>query len=87
MFTAVIGKRLLMLIVRTQITMLTVKLYGHLATQFGDTHKINANNPAEVIRAFCANYKDFKKAIVQDGKALYKIFVGKETVQIQSKFI
>lgn len=58
--------------------MLTVKLYGHLATQFGDTHKINANTPAEVIRAFCANYKDFKKSIVQDGKALYKIFVGKE---------
>lgn len=58
--------------------MLTVKLYGHLAEQFGATHKISANTPAEVIRAFCANYKDFKKSVVQDGKALYKIIVGRE---------
>ena len=58
--------------------MLTVKLYGHLAKQFGEIHKISANTPAEVIRAFCANYKDFKKAIIQDGQSLYKIFVGKE---------
>ena len=58
--------------------MLTVTLYGHLADRYGKTHHIEANTPSVVIRAFCANFKDFKEQIIQDGQAFYKILAGKE---------
>jgi len=58
--------------------MLTVTLYGHLADKYGKTHQIEAKTPAEVIRAFCANFKDFKDQIIQDGQAFYKVLAGKE---------
>lgn len=58
--------------------MLTVTLYGHLADRYGKTHHIDAKTPAEVIRAFCANFKDFKSQIIQDGQAFYKVLAGKE---------
>lgn len=58
--------------------MLTVTLYGHLADKYGKTHHIDAKTPAEVIRAFCANFKDFKEQIIQDGQAFYKVIAGRE---------
>lgn len=58
--------------------MITVILYGHLAKKYGKLHKIAANSPAEVVRAFCSNFKDFKKDIIQDGQAYYKVLVGGE---------
>ena len=58
--------------------MLTVILYGFLAEKYGKIHRISAKTPAEVIRAFCANYKDFKESIIQDGQAHYKILAGRE---------
>lgn len=58
--------------------MLTVLLYGHLAEKYGRKHKIDASSPAEVVRAFCANYKDFKDSIIQDGQAFYKVLAGKD---------
>jgi predicted phage tail protein len=56
--------------------MLNVILYGFLAEKYGKHHKINAKSPAEVIRAFCANFKDFKDSIIQDGQAHYKVLAG-----------
>jgi len=58
--------------------MIVVHLYGFLAEKYGKVHKIAASSPAEVIRAFCANYSDFKSEIIRDGKAMYKIIVGRE---------
>lgn len=58
--------------------MLTVTLYGHLADKYGKTHKLDAKTPAEVIRAFCANFSDFKEQIIQDGQMYYRILAGKE---------
>jgi predicted phage tail protein len=58
--------------------MLTVILYGFLAEKYGKTHRISAKTPAEVIRAFCANYKTFKADIIQDGQAAYKVMAGKD---------
>jgi predicted phage tail protein len=58
--------------------MIAVTLYGFLAEKYGKHHKIAAKNPAEVIRAFCANFKDFKQSIIQDGQAAYKILAGGE---------
>lgn len=56
--------------------MLTVILYGFLADKYGKVHKLQAKTPAEVVRAFCANYADFKDAIIQDGQAYYKVLAG-----------
>jgi predicted phage tail protein len=58
--------------------MLTVILYGFLADKYGRIHQVSAKTPAEVIRAFCANYKDFKDSIIQDGQAHYKVLAGRE---------
>jgi predicted phage tail protein len=58
--------------------MIAVTLYGFLAEKYGKHHNIAAKSPAEVIRAFCANYKDFKESIIQDGQAAYKILAGGE---------
>jgi predicted phage tail protein len=58
--------------------MLNVVLYGFLADKYGKYHSINAKSPAEVIRAFCANFKEFKQDIIQDGQAFYKILAGAE---------
>ncbi|HTG55032.1 MAG TPA: hypothetical protein VL943_02100, partial [Niabella sp.] len=58
--------------------MIAVTLYGILAKKYGKHHKLSAKTPAEVIRAFCANYKDFKDTIIQDGQAAYKVLAGNE---------
>jgi predicted phage tail protein len=58
--------------------MIVVTLYGFLAEKYGKHHKLSVKTPAEAIRAFCANYKDFKEAIIQDGQAAYKILAGNE---------
>jgi predicted phage tail protein len=58
--------------------MLTVILYGHLATAYGKIHKLNVRTPAEAIQAFCVNYPDFAKRVVGDGKKQYKVLAGKD---------
>jgi len=56
----------------------TVKLYGHLAEKYGKEHHLFVSNPAEAIRAFCANFKDFRNDVIRDGKQYYKVFTGRE---------
>lgn len=58
--------------------MITVLLYGHLAKRYGKRHRLNIATPAEAVRAFCANYSDFKQQIMLDGQAAYRVLVGKE---------
>jgi predicted phage tail protein len=58
--------------------MVTVLLYGHLASQFGKKHILDIVTPAEAIRALSANFKTFKKALIQDEQMAYRILVGKE---------
>jgi predicted phage tail protein len=58
--------------------MIVVTLYGFLAEKYGKHHTLSVKTPAEAIRAFCANYKDFKQSIIQDGQAAYKILAGDE---------
>jgi predicted phage tail protein len=57
---------------------LTVRLYGFLGEKYGKEHKLYVSSPAEAVRALCANYKEFKKDIIRDGKQYYRIFTGKE---------
>ena len=58
--------------------MLAVTLYGHLADKYGKDHKLDVKTPAEAIRAFCANFADFKNDIIKDGQAYYKLLAGKD---------
>jgi predicted phage tail protein len=58
--------------------MMTILLYGHLAKQFGKRHRLNVRSPAEAIRAFCANYHDFRDAIMLHDQPGYRVLAGKE---------
>ena len=56
--------------------MLVVYLYGHLAKAYGKRHELAVKSPAEAIRAFCANYKDFKQRVIDGGG--YRVLAGKD---------
>jgi predicted phage tail protein len=56
--------------------MLVVYLYGHLAKAYGKRHELDVKSPAEAIRAFCANYKDFKQNLIDGGG--YRVLAGKD---------
>lgn len=56
--------------------MLVVILYGHLAKKYGKRHKLDVSSPAEAIRAFSANYKDFKESIINGGG--YRVLAGND---------
>lgn len=56
--------------------MLVVYLYGHLAKAYGKRHELAVKSPAEAIRAFSANYKDFKQRVIDGGG--YRILAGAE---------
>lgn len=56
--------------------MYSVILYGHLAKQFGRLHVLDIATPAEAIRALCANFKDFKSAIILNNEPWYRVLVG-----------
>jgi predicted phage tail protein len=53
-----------------------VRLYGHLAKQFGKVFSLDVASPAEAVRALCANLRGFDAAIAGH-KPGYRIFVGK----------
>jgi len=56
-----------------------INLLGSLGEKFGETHDFEIKTPAEAIRAFMANYPDFKKHLLEsDSKGIgFKILVGK----------
>jgi predicted phage tail protein len=56
--------------------MLVVYLYGHLAKAYGKRHVLDVKSPAEAIRAFSANYKDFKQRVIDGGG--YRVLARKE---------
>jgi predicted phage tail protein len=49
--------------------MKTVKLYGELGKRFGRVHRFDVKTPAEAIRALSANFRDFKKFMIDSEKA------------------
>ena len=55
--------------------MITIKLYGHLGTQFGRIHKYAIRTPVEAVRALEANCRGFKKALLKEGILGYKVIV------------
>jgi predicted phage tail protein len=58
----------------------TVRLGGELGRKFGRAHHLAVTNPAEAVRALCANYPEFRTHLIEsDGRGVaYKVLVGGE---------
>lgn len=65
--------------------MRTILLLGDLGNNFGKKFEMDVKNPAEVIRALCANFPDFKKYVIESGKknVFYKVLVGKQARTVE----
>ena len=57
--------------------MITVLLYGHLRKKFGKFHRFDIRTPAEAIQALAANFKDFRKQLLDHNVPGYHVIVGK----------
>lgn len=57
--------------------MITVRLYGHLAKQFGRVHKFDIRTPREAVRALSVNFPNFKQHILKHNEPGYHVRVGK----------
>lgn len=55
-----------------------ITLYGHLAKRFGRHHHFDVRNPAEALRALCANFAGFREHVLEHGAAGYHVRVGKD---------
>jgi predicted phage tail protein len=62
--------------------MKTVKLLGELGKKFGSTYKFDIANPAEAVRALCANNSTFKQHLIESQKrgVAYKVMVGTDQI-------
>lgn len=56
-----------------------VKLYGHLARQFGRVFRFDVASPAEAVQALRANFPGFEAALVGHRPG-YRVFVGKQNI-------
>jgi predicted phage tail protein len=58
----------------------TILLLGELGKHFGKKFKMDVKNPAEAVRALCANFPTFQKYVLDSGKrnVFYKVLVGKQ---------
>lgn len=54
-----------------------VRLYGHLAKRFGRSHRFDVSNPAEAVRAMCANFPEFEEVVVAHEPG-YRVWSGRE---------
>lgn len=53
-----------------------VRLYGPLARQFGRSHHLAVDSPAEAIRALCSLFDGFREALAGHKGPGYRILVG-----------
>lgn len=65
--------------------MKTVQLLGELGKKFGKSFQLDVKNPAEAVRALCANFPEFKHHLINSEKrgVAYKVLVGKESQSIE----
>lgn len=64
--------------------MKTVQLLGELGKKFGRKFNLDVKNPAEAVRALCANFPEFEKHLLESSKRniVYKVMVGKSEIGI-----
>lgn len=62
--------------------MRTVQLLGELGKKFGKKFKLDVKNPAEAVRALCANLPEFQQHLLESEKRniVYKVIVGKSEI-------
>jgi predicted phage tail protein len=60
--------------------MRTILLLGELGKNFGKRFEMDVKNPAEAVRALCANFPEFQRYVIESGKrnVFYKVLVGKQ---------
>lgn len=60
--------------------MRTILLLGELGKHFGKRFEMDVKNPAEAVRALCANFPAFRSYVLESGKrnVFYKVLVGKQ---------
>lgn len=58
-------------------------LSGALGEKFGRAHRLAVRNPAEAIRAFCANYPDFERYVIESEQQNigYRVIIGAEPLE------
>ena len=56
-----------------------VRLYGALGARFGRVHRLAIASPAEAVRALCANFPDFERAVV-DHVPGYRVWSGAQRI-------
>lgn len=64
-------------------SLITIKLYGHLGRKFGKIHRFDVATPAEAIRALKANFKEFAGYLMQHSEQGYRIItdMGERTAE------
>lgn len=56
-----------------------VRLYGELGRRYGRTHRYDVRTPAEAVRALCANFPGFERAVIDIAPA-YRVWAGAERI-------
>lgn len=56
-----------------------IRLYGQLARRFGRRFFFDVANPAEAVRALCANLAGFKAYLVDHSEPGFHVLVGKQS--------
>jgi predicted phage tail protein len=61
-----------------------IQLLGELGKKFGKSFDFDVRNPAEAVKALCANFPEFKQHLVDSEKRgiAYKVLVGKEAKSV-----
>ena len=61
-----------------------IQLLGELGKKFGKSFSFDVRNPAEAVKALCANFPEFKKHLEESEKrgVAYKVLVGKESKSV-----
>lgn len=59
-----------------------VRLYGHLAKNFGRVHHFNVQSPCEALRALRANFPSFENHLIKHSEPGYHILVGKMSIDM-----
>ena len=69
--------------------MRTIRLYGDLATQFGDTFQLDVKSPSEAVRALCILVRGFKKYLLESEKnnVGFKVFEAENQLDEKDLFL
>ena len=56
-----------------------IRLYGELGKRFGRVHRLAVHSTAEAVRALCANFPAFERAVLDTAPA-YRVWAGRDRI-------